>query len=90
MLVVRKIVGDSMLPTLKPGQLVYGWRSRNFKPGQVVIAFMNGGEVIKRIKSIDGGKVYLVGDNPDGSTDSRSHGSVPDTKVEAIVFFPRV
>ena len=83
-------MGKSMLPTLRPGQVVFAWHSRNFKPGQVVIAFVDGREVIKRISRIDNGQVYLQGDNTDPKSGSQSYGPLPDTKVEAVVVFPRV
>ncbi len=90
MIFFRRVVGDSMKPTLRPGQIVWAHEVRQFRAGQVVIAFVDGREVIKRIESIENGQVYLVGDNPEYSTDSREYGSIPDTKIEGVVFWPRV
>lgn len=89
MIFVRRVVGDSMYPTLKEGQAVWCHEFRQFKVGQVVIAFIDGREVVKRIASIENGRIFLVGDNEEKSTDSRHYGSVTDTKIEGTVFWPR-
>jgi type IV secretory pathway protease TraF len=78
-----------MSPTLTEGQIVWCHQLREFKKGQVVIAFVGGREVIKRIASIENGRVFLIGDNEKHSTDSRQYGSVLDSKVEGVVFWPR-
>lgn len=90
MIFFRRVVGDSMRPTLRPGQIVWASEIRTFRVGQVVIAFVEGREVIKRIIKLENGKVWLAGDNPDGSTDSRTYGPIADTKIEGVVFFPRI
>lgn len=90
MIFLRRVVGDSMNPTLKDGQIVLCHSIRTFREGQVVVAFMNGREVVKRIKSIENGRIFLEGDNQDASTDSRTHGSVTDSKIEGVVVWPRV
>ena len=77
-----------MLPALREGQIVVGFHTRNFKVGDVVIAYQKKREVVKRISSIDKGRVFLVGDNEDQSTDSRDHGSVSDKDIEAVVRWP--
>ncbi|MFT4532620.1 MAG: phage repressor protein C with HTH and peptisase S24 domain [Candidatus Saccharimonadales bacterium] len=88
MILLRRVTGDSMNPTLKDGQLIVCHRVRKFIVGQVVVAFMNGREVVKRITKVDGGRIFLEGDNKDNSTDSRTHGSVVDSKIEGVVFWP--
>lgn len=43
-------------------------------------------EIIKRIQAIDGnGAIFLVGDNPASSTDSRQFGAVPREQIVARV-----
>lgn len=43
-------------------------------------------EIIKRIQAIDGnGAIFLVGDNPSSSTDSRQFGAVPREQIVARV-----
>lgn len=90
MIFIRRVVGDSMFPTLSDGQLVLAHMIRSFRTGQVVIAHVNGREVIKRIKKIENGKIFLEGDNKQASTDSNNYGPLTDTHVEGIVFWPRV
>lgn len=89
MIFARRVVGDSMYPTLVEGQIVWCHEIRQFKVGQIVVAFIDGREVIKRIASLENGRVFLVGDKEDKSTDSRQYGSVTDTKIEGTVFWPR-
>lgn len=64
-----------MAPTFIPGQIVIGWH-RPLRNGDVVLAHQASREVVKRVKSIDNDKVYLVGDNSDESHDSRHYGPV--------------
>ena len=90
MIFFRQVKGDSMKPTLRNGQIVFAHEVRKFKQGQVVIAFVRGREVIKRITKIENGSVYLQGDNSSESTDSREYGPIPDSKIEGVVFFPRL
>lgn len=91
MIFFRRVVGDSMKPTLKDGQIVFAHTMRNFRVGQVVIIFVKGKSVIKRISEIENnGRVYLLGDNEKESTDSRSYGSVVDSKIEGTVFWPSI
>ena len=90
MIFFRQVKGNSMKPTLRNGQIVFAHEVRKFKPGQVVIAFVQGKEVIKRITRIKNGSVYLQGDNLNESTDSREYGPIPDSKIEGVVFFPRI
>lgn len=50
---IRRTVGRSMAPMLRPGQLIIAtpW-FRKLKPGQVVILEKNERELIKRIERI--------------------------------------
>lgn len=89
MIYFRRVVGNSMYPTLQHGQIVCVHQLRNFKEGQVVVAYVKGREVIKRITRISGNQVYLEGDNPESSTDSRSYGPIIDTHIDGVVFWPR-
>jgi nickel-type superoxide dismutase maturation protease len=87
-LIIRRVRGDSMLPALPDGKIVIatGWFYR-LKPNNIVIVSHNNIEKIKRIKSIDNGRIFLVGDNPKGSTDSRQFGKVDVTNVLAKKLF---
>jgi hypothetical protein len=88
---IRKVQGHSMLPVLPPGTLIWGlcwfWRLRSEK---VVIAEHNGREIVKRIDEIRPEGIFLIGDHPEASTDSRHYGVLPREAVKAIVVWPRV
>lgn len=86
----RRVVGSSMLPTLRDGQIVIVRLTRNFTVGDVVTAYVSGKDVIKRITKIKDGKVYLEGDNLKHSTDSRSFGWLSDQYIEGKVVYPRI
>lgn len=84
---------ESMLPTLKPGDNVLVWRFGRTKPGDIVVANILNPEglsamglVIKRVEKIEGDQYFLVGDNPEKSTDSRQFGWVPRSQIIGTVF----
>ncbi|HVU59749.1 MAG TPA: S26 family signal peptidase [Candidatus Saccharimonadales bacterium] len=89
LLVLRRVVGESMLPTLRPEQLVVGIGIGAPKDGQVVILAHGGLEKVKRIASINGETAYVLGDNAPASTDSRQFGRVPREQIIARVIWPR-
>lgn len=77
-----RVVGDSMLPTYRPGDVLLGYRWRRARVGDVVVARLDLA-VIKRVVRIVPDGYWLEGDNADASTDSRSFGAVP--AVEAVI-----
>lgn len=79
-----------MAPTLSEGQLVVGRQTRELHEGDVVIVSHNGLEKIKRIQRHEGNLVYLLGDNPAASTDSRSFGWLPASAIVAKVVWPKL
>ena len=91
---LRRISGNSMLPTLTHGQIVYV-RRWLYSPrvNDVVMIRHRGLDKIKRIKAIHGHDIKVVGDNPLESTDSRQFGALPVTlvvgKVLSTNFFRR-
>ena len=88
-LMVRRIVGQSMSPTLNAGDIVIGYRwRRTHGTNTVVIAVMDR-EVIKRIHAVTLGGITLLGDNLNLSTDSRQKGLVQPGSIRAIVIWPR-
>ncbi len=78
---IRRIVGKSMEPTYHEKQLVVFWPTKKYKSGDIVMATVEGREVIKRISATSTESVYLLGDNAEHSTDSRNYGSVPLKQV---------
>lgn len=84
MLTVRRVVGESMEPTLTAGQIVIAWRKAP-KVGDIVVAKINSKEVLKRVTKSDTKRVYLLGDNLAKSTDSREYGWIPVASVRGVV-----
>src|SRR3989344_3861020 len=79
-----------MFPTLKEGQdiLSINWFV-NPKVGDVVVIKYGGREMVKRVEKIDGERVFVVGDNPNESTDSRDFGPLnSDDIVGKVVYGP--
>ena len=87
---VVEVQGNSMAPTLLPGEwLIVEGRTYTRRPprvGEIVLAADPrdpSRELIKRVAAVDAksGTVDLRGDAPKASTDSRTFGAVP---VEAV------
>lgn len=89
MLIVRRIVGHSMSPILKHGQLVIGLRWLPPRQGAVVILRHEGKEKIKKISEMSQGNIYVVGNNTEASTDSRQFGWLPKKSIIGVVIWPR-
>lgn len=86
MLVIRRVEGLSMMPLYNHGKIVFGLRfGRRPQVGDVVIVRHHRLEIIKRIDQMQNGQVYLLGDNPDESTDSRQFGWLPASAIMAVV-----
>ena len=86
MLLIRRVEGLSMLPAFTHGKVVVAWRFKRPRVGDVVIVRHHRLEIIKRVDQIKEGAVYLLGDNPAESTDSRQFGWLPLRAVIGVVF----
>ncbi|MEQ6900082.1 S24/S26 family peptidase [Nocardioides sp. YIM 152588] len=83
MAVVR---GDSMRPTLAPGDRLLVRYDARPVPGDVVVArFADGTVVVKRAVERRGAGWWLLGDAAPVGVDSRHRGPVPDGSVLGVV-----
>jgi nickel-type superoxide dismutase maturation protease len=68
-----------MVPTLQPGDRLVVWRTKRFRPGDIVAAAdprQPTRTVLKRAATVGSEWIFLVGDNEVRSTDSRHFGPV--------------
>lgn len=89
MIFIRRVTGESMTPTLTGGQLVLCHQIRGYKKGQIVVAFVNNKEVIKRIVRIDRDKIFLGVDDQKHAHNGKYYAVITDSKIEGIVFWPK-
>jgi nickel-type superoxide dismutase maturation protease len=90
-----EVVGESMVPTLRPGDrlVVLRWGHRLLlRPGDLVTITPpprsgRPGRLVKRVVDCDGATVAVAGDNADASTDSRSFGRLPRSAVTGKVLY---
>ena len=73
-----KVNGNSMWPTLRDGDIARFEKidSKLIEPNLIVLfkhPFKKDFNLIKRISTIEGGEVFLVGDNPDPNASEDSH-----------------
>lgn len=84
---LRRVTGNSMVPTLVPGQIVYIKTWFYFpRVNDIVMIKHNGLEKIKRIQAIYDQHIVVTGDNARESTDSRQFGPLPTSAVVGKVF----
>jgi nickel-type superoxide dismutase maturation protease len=81
--------GPSMNPTLRDGEVVLVDRDADIEVGDIVVAkhpIEQISEVVKRVERInERGHYFLIGDNPDDSTDSRHYGAVTREYIKGKV-----
>jgi nickel-type superoxide dismutase maturation protease len=89
--VTRAVVeGDSMRPTLEPGDRLVVLRSRRVLPGQlIVLTDPRRPErlLVKRVVSTEPTAVQVRGDNERASTDSREFGAVARSAIVGRVIY---
>jgi phage repressor protein C with HTH and peptisase S24 domain len=91
LLILRRVVGESMLPTLSPGRVVLatGWHGPLHKEDVVIIRH-RGLEKVKRVQHISETGLFVQGDNRTRSTDSHTFGWLDLDTVVGKVVWPRV
>ncbi len=78
-----------MLPTFRHGQVVLGNADTSkVRVGDVVVVEHEGLEKIKRIADVQGDHIYVLGDNPGASSDSRVFGWLERSLVRAKIIWP--
>jgi nickel-type superoxide dismutase maturation protease len=95
-----EVEGDSMAPTLRPGEYLVAVRSHRVVGGSLVVVEHPGRpgyEMVKRVAATPGERVadrvlgpdeyWVVGDNEDGSTDSRTFGPLSAEALRGRVVF---
>jgi len=83
-LILRRVEGHSMRPTLAPDDIVLASPLIRVRPGAVVIAQVGGREFIKRVENIEPDGIRLLGDNYYHSHDSRSFGLIGKKQVLGV------
>jgi nickel-type superoxide dismutase maturation protease len=87
-----EVAGDSMRPTLHPGDRLVVVRvpGRWVRPGDLVTLpdpRQPDRVVVKRVAAVAGGAVEVRGDDPSASTDSRTFGPVPASSLRGRVVY---
>ncbi len=75
------VSGDSMVPTLQPGDLLVVASTRRIRTGDLVMARRPDRPtllLVKRVLAREPAGWWMEGDNPTASDDSRLFGLVPD------------
>jgi phage repressor protein C with HTH and peptisase S24 domain len=74
-----RVIGPSMVPALRHGDIVIVRHGARIRPGDVVLATFHelpGRLVLKRaVRPLDGGGWWLASDNPFAGGDSVAHGA---------------
>ena len=77
-----------MQPTLREGEFVLVRAQSKAKPGDIVLCkhpFNKNVLMLKRVHSAGPSGVFIVGDAPSQSTDSRGFGILPWTHIMGVV-----
>lgn len=90
---MARVQGTSMLPTLKPGQIIFYWQGAEPEVGEVVVARHpeTGALIVKRLTKIESDGYWLEGDamatsTASSSSDSWVFGAVSRDAIVGVVF----
>ncbi|HEX7042678.1 MAG TPA: S26 family signal peptidase [Patescibacteria group bacterium] len=88
-ILIFKISGKSMEPTLYQGQKVLVWKYGLCRVGNIVVLKnpITDLFITKRIKEIKKGKYFVVGDNKNESSDSRDFGWIKRENIIGKILF---
>ena len=85
-----QVVEESMLPTLRPGDVVVARPDAAPEPGSVVILphpRIEGMWIVKRLAAVSGGEAWVESDNADSTlADSRTLGWLPTERLHRALF----
>ena len=94
------VEGQSMAPALEPGDFLIAARSGLMRRGALVVVEHPGRpgyEMVKRLAGMPGDEVggaplgadrfWILGDDPEASTDSRAFGAVSRDAIRGVVLF---
>ena len=84
------VEGDSMRPTLLPGDRLLVVRGQRARPGDLVVTTdprERSRVVVKRVAAVGPEGLTMHGDNPAASTDSRVFGTVPSDALQGRVLY---
>ena len=85
-----QVDGDSMRPTLEPGDHLLVHRTRRALPGHIVALHDPRDRtrvIVKRVAFVGDDGFIVVGDNRDRSTDSRHFGPVPPSLLVGVALY---
>ncbi|HEY3210510.1 MAG TPA: nickel-type superoxide dismutase maturation protease [Actinomycetota bacterium] len=93
-----EVEGESMAPALEPGDYLVAVRAKVIQAGSLVVVELPhrpGYEMVKRVAGVPGDQIadltmgpdeyWVLGDNEEGSTDSRTFGPVPREAIHGQV-----
>ncbi len=86
---IFKVKDRSMLPSIPENSYVLTMKRKELKIGDVVVAMhpYNNMKIVKRVALCDENGIFLIGDNLDESTDSRTFGQISHTGILGKVVF---
>jgi SOS-response transcriptional repressor LexA len=89
MIFLRRVVGESMTPTLIEGRIVVCRRTRKYRVGHLVVAFVDNREVIKRIAKVNQDGIYLEVDDKRHAHAGAYYAVVSPSHITGVVIWPR-